>query len=65
MPHKIKYSPATLRALKKMSQDGLDVHARPFSYEGPKIHVTFQTSGVTVHNTWSISDINKMSEIND
>ena len=60
---KVRYTNATVKALKRMKEKYPDIMAYRGVYQSPKINVSFQASGVTVHNTWSISEINKMAKI--
>lgn len=60
---KVKYTNATVKALKRMKEKYPDIMAYKGVYQSPKINVSFQSSGVTVHNTWSISEVNRMAKI--
>lgn len=60
---KVRYSNATVKALKRMKDRYPDIMAYRGVSKSPKINVSFQTSGVTVHNAWSISEVNKMAKI--
>ena len=63
MPKHTKYSHATVQALKRMKEKYPDITAYRGVYHSPNISVSFQSSGVTVHNTWSISEVNRMAKI--
>lgn len=60
---KTKYSHLTVRALKKMSRSLSDIQAQRSPQKDSRIHVSFQVNGITVNNSWSIDEINKMATI--
>lgn len=60
---KAKYSHLTLRALKKMSRGLSDMQALRSPKTDSRIHVSFQVNGITVNNSWSIDEINKMASL--
>lgn len=59
----VKYTNTTVKALKKMKERYPNVRAYQGVYKSPNIDVSFEVCGVKVHNTWSISRVNKMAKI--
>lgn len=63
MANKAILSKETIDVLKRMEPINESTgfkYVPKFNTQSEQVEISFQTSGVTVENTWTIKDINKM-----